>query len=1150
MSSDIQPGFIALHGNHTEDLAQAVIEWMHVHPLEPLEEEIILVQSSGVAEWFKMELARQTGICSAARVELPGRFLWRTYRQVLGPTEVPKESPLDKLPMTWRLMKVLKDCQLTESFSSIRSYLQSGEIKRLLQLSSELADLFDQYQNYRSDWLESWSSGDDVVRSQRDGQPVAIPAEQRWQAELWRALLAPLSQEQRSATRPGLHRKVLDQLRIGSDFSDKVARRVIVFGMSHLPGATLETLAALSGHCQVMLAIPNPCRHYWGDIMEGRELLKAQRRRQKLRPGESGAPPDFQDMHLHAHPLLAAWGRQGRDFIRQLDDYDDAPAAQQRFGMARIDFFDETVSTEQTPLLLRVQNSIRDLDPLDPHAVKMPIAPDDQSIAFHIAHSPVRELEILQDHLLALLTQDSLSPRDIVVMLPDVQSVAPAIRAVFGQYPRGDRRHIPFDIADLSARSSSPLLLALQWMLELPARRCGLSELVDLLAVPAVAARFGIRAESLPQLTQWMSGAGIRWGLNLEQRQQLGLAACGEQNSAWFGLQRMLLGFASGTLDGGNGWNDIEPYTEVGGLDAELAGALAHLLQVVLDWWSLSEHETTPNAWCHGARSMMASLFKPVDETDTKTLGALDAALSNWLTACAQAEFDDPLPFEALAYAWLEALDMPGLERRFQAGGVTFCTLMPMRAIPFQVVCLLGMNDGDYPRRSTRSDFDLMGLPGQFRPGDRAGQHDDRQLMLEALLSARRVLYVSWTGRSVRDNSEMPPSVLISQLRDYIRASAGEQALKQCTFEHPLQPFSRSYFESDSALFTYADDWRAMHDADLVQEVSEPLPGFQPDPSVAMTLQQMTRFFRNPVSAFFKERLGVAFREQVEEAADTEAFKFNPLETYGLISEQLAQWPVRQESADLHGLIDSGLSALQRSGVLPMGALGEVKQDELKGTLGAMADAWQHCAAEFAKLEPSIPVEYLQDGMVVRDRIDGLRSSSNGQMIWLDFDAGKLLEKEKTPRSYKLLGSWLRSLIASANGVEIGGRLVGLDGVVTILPISTDHAKEQLDVLFGIWREGLSDPLPLPLKTSLTLAKQIKTDKEQKYEETYEGGGDDFSNEMAEVTDMCLARLFPDFEALLLGKTLEDSRLYELASMIYVPMLAWIEQSVSAHPYE
>ena len=295
-----------------------------------------------------------------------------------------------------------------------------------------------------------------------------------------------------------------------------------------------------------------------------------------------------------------------------------------------------------------------------------------------------------------------------------------------------------------------------------------------------------------------MSGAGIRWGLNLKQRTQIGLQACGEQNSAWFGLHRMLLGYAAGSLAGlpqAAGWAGIEPYAEVGGLDAELAGSLAHLLRALLDWWQCCELEATPAVWAERGRALLKALFTPAEELDGQVLEALERALSAWVLACEQAGFEQAVSLHALRQSWIEALNEPGLEQRFRAGGVTFCTLMPMRAVPFEVVCLLGMNDGDYPRRSPRSDFDLMGLAGQQRPGDRSRQRDDRQLMLEALLSARRQLYVSWTGRSIRDNGEQPPSVLVSQLRDYLAAIWGRSCVESRTTEHPLQPFSRRYFE-------------------------------------------------------------------------------------------------------------------------------------------------------------------------------------------------------------------------------------------------------------------------------------------------------------------------------------------------------------------
>jgi exodeoxyribonuclease V gamma subunit len=169
-------------------------------------------------------------------------------------------------------------------------------------------------------------------------------------------------------------------------------------------------------------------------------------------------------------------------------------------------------------------------------------------------------------------------------------------------------------------------------------------------------------------------------------------------------------------------------------------------------------------------------------------------------------------------------MDEPTLNHQFVSGGVTFCTLMPMRAVPFRVVCLLGMNDGDFPRRAPKADFDLLAQPGMARPGDRSRRDDDRYLMLEAVLAARDKLYISWVGRNVRDNSEQPPSVLVSQLRDYL-VNGWQLDLHARTTEHALQPFSRRYFE-DGGLLTYAREWREAH-GEAAEAAAAALPPFE-----------------------------------------------------------------------------------------------------------------------------------------------------------------------------------------------------------------------------------------------------------------------------------------------------------------------------------
>ena len=1165
----LQPGFVAFHSNRAENLAEVVASWLQRSPLPPLTEEVILVQSNGMAEWLKMELARRGGVCAATRVELPSRFLWRTYRQVLGAQAVPSESPLDKLPMAWRLMQLLPGLLGDPVFAPVAGFLRDDDAARLLQLATQLADLFDQYQNYRSDWLEAWAAGHDHVLL-ADGTAQALAPDQLWQSALWRALLATLSPAQQESIRPRLHQQFLTRLSNGEPLERAVAQRVTAFGMSQMPGATLQALAALAPHSQVILAIPNPCRYYWGDIMEGRDLLRAQRRRQPLRNGQNLTDTPLQDMHAHAHPLLAAWGRQSRDFVRLLDAYDDAPRSQQQFALAKIDYFDDSDEGTDTPLLQQVQNRIRDLVPLHEHPARA-IDASDRSIVFHSAHSAVRELEVLHDQLLQALAQPSgpaqapLKPRDIIVMVPDIEALAPAIRAVFGQYKRSDARYIPFDIADMGAQASSPLITAVAWLLRLPAQRCRMSELLDLLEVPAVAARFGVAPEALPQLTQWMVGAGIRWGLDAAHRADLGLGACGEQNSAWFGLRRMLLGYASGDQafnpgadDALTGLHTIAPYAEVGGLEAELAGSLAHLLQALMRWWALATVDATPTVWVQHCQTLLADLLQAETEEDRLALAALQSSLLAWQRACEQAGFDQSVPLAVVRAAWLEALELPKPQQRFRAGGITFCTLMPMRAIPFEVVCLLGMNDGDYPRRSTHSDFDLMALPGAARPGDRSRRDDDRQLMLESVLSARRLLYVSWSGRNVRDNAEQPASVLVAQLRDYLRAGWDEAVVSSRTTEHPLQPFSRRYFEADSALFTYAREWRAMHqqtgasgsesDHGLTGHALSP---FVPNPAVPLTLQQLTQFLRKPVKAFFRQRLLVAFGDDTPAQWDDELFSVGGLDAYQLVQILLegASRAPSAESATAEAQV--ALARLRQSGALPLQALGDLAQQQLQDTLAAMLGAWHAQQARFSLAAPRQALRLQAGDIVLEDWVDGLRqavpSDAGGEMqtAWLQLEPGNLCAKttKPKPRPEQLLGAWLRSLASAASGVQATGVVVGRDSVLEITPMDPALARSTLTQLLQLWQAGMQAPLPLPPKTALAwLVQAQQPDKAQQAARAqYEGA----EHLRGDVEEACMARVFPDLEALQ-----SDGQFAPLAQAAYQPLLDWQKNHVRAtlHP--
>ncbi|WP_043529718.1 exodeoxyribonuclease V subunit gamma [Litchfieldella xinjiangensis] len=1105
----LTPGFMVIHGNRLEDLRGVAVEWMKRHPLAPLENEVILVQSNGIGQWMKLALAADesddgsggSGIAAALDITLPARFLWQAYRAVLTHVEqdanaVPATSPFDKARLLWRLLRLLPELLDRETFSPLRQFLaDDDDLRKHYQLAERLADLFDQYQVYRADWLEAWGRGEDVLISAR-GESRPIDEAQRWQPALWRALIEDVGDDGIDSSRAMVHRRFMEAAR-HLDCDNRptgLPRRVMVFGISSLPQQALEALAVVARCCQVVLCVHNPCQHYWADIIEHKDLLRADRYRQRRKGGMPARLDVLGDgdgdagLHLHAQPLLAAWGKQGRDYLRLLDEHDDAQQYERLFAAdsLRIDLFEPFVSSQgQTRLLNQLQDDIRELRPVHETREQWPaVAPaQDDSIVFHVAHSPQREVEILHDQLLAAFSADpNLRPRDIIVMVPDIDHYAPHIQAVFGQYARDQRRDddprfIPFTLSDQGDRHRLPLLIALEKLLRLPELRLSVRELLDLLDVPALRARFGLDEADVPTLRRWIEGAGIRWGLHGRQRSSLDLPDGMEQNTWAFGLRRLLLGYTVGDAATGP-WQGIEPFDDIGGLDAQLAGPLALLLETLEDQWHTLREPTNVNGWAQRLRELLEACFSAEAPQDSLMLTQLEQTLQTWQESAEEAGLTRELPLSVVREHWLSQIDEHSLSQRFMAGAVNFATLMPMRAIPFKRVCLLGMNDGDYPRSHPPIDFDLMN--GDYRPGDRSRREDDRYLFLEALLSARDQLYVSWIGRSIVDNAEKPPSVLVGQLRDHLQAgwhtTDGSPLLDALTTEHPLQPFSRRYFPTREALaergvssrrlFTYAHEWRDVHDSQPAEAPSGELETYNQD--APLTLIQLGNFLRDPARAFFTTRLNVFLEQEDLTSLDHEPFALDGLGNWQL-QDRLIQVQRRavdsgrpRESAMLEAL-----DRLQGEGVLAMGAFGYRMREQLIEPMGELFEAYEDALEEWPHaLEAPDAVQLTIPGAPpLEDWLEDLRQDDEGRRCRLVLSSSSLIKKNKY-HWHHLLRPWVAHLAGHVNGQPLTTRLLSKAGHVTLPPLDPDAATRHLQELIAAWQNGMRAPLPLATETA------------------------------------------------------------------------------------
>ncbi|MCL7743869.1 exodeoxyribonuclease V subunit gamma [Guyparkeria hydrothermalis] len=1117
--ASITPGFIVLQGNRLEGLRDLLVQWLDRAPLAPLEDEHVLVQSNGMAQWLRLALGRSRrdgglGVATAMDLLLPARLQWQCYRAVLGHDAVPPEAPLDKSRLTWRLFRLLRDPSIIDDpvFEPLTHYIDSDE-HRAYQLAARLADQFDQYQVYRADWLEHWADNQAILPGPL-GHSSEVPAHSGWQPALWRAILADLAEQPPVsldddpvptgyAGRALVHQAFLDRTRQLAERPVDLPRRIVVFGVSALPPQVLEVLGAISRWTQVIFCLQNPCRHYWGDIVEDRHLFRNAYRR--IAERKIDASLDDHALHQHAHPLLASWGKQGRDLVRLVDAFDQAPDRVAGTEALNIDLFDEPKADR---VLGQIQSDLLDLRPMNEiDAEKRLIESDDASIRFTVAHSPLREVEILQDQLLAAFDADpTLRPRDVIVMVPDMTDYAPAISAVFGRVARTDPRFLPFAISDRPERETHPMRRALDALLRLPDARLTASEVMDLLEVDALRARFDIAADHVALLRHWIETAGIRWGLDGEHRPDFGLPAGIEQNTWRFGLDRLLYAYLAGSDED---WEHIVPVGGMDGMSAEVIGPLHMLVSALKRWRDRLKESHTPTDWVAQFEAMLAAFFDPeaipAGDDEANPLAERETAVSlrdrildasvAWLDDCRSAAFDREIGIETARSAWLDRLDEHRLNQRFLVGAVNFATLMPMRAIPFRQVYLLGMDDTAYPRRQPPADFDLMA--GRYRPGDRSRREDDRYLFLEALLSARDRLWISWVGRHIRDNHERPASVLVNQLRDHIDRGwschdGTNTPSEVLTTEHPLQPFSREYFGREHPeLFSYAEEWHRVHHADtsardpaatesrLVTEEESSVP----------SLVDLATLLKKPWRVYLHHRLNVPARRDIAIPEDDEPFALDALGESQLSAQLLDRIVNRMQCEPIETLtpetleqrlpewIDAAFDRISGSGQLPLSPFDEGLRRAHGEAVGRQLRTW---AAFRARYTESLPAFHSGERLVP-DGEPPLNGEINDILCDED-DAVRLrlvsgsLHKGKQLKWHRLVGEWPAHLAAQLGGRPVTTYLISesdahkenlLERPVVMEPIDPARARTILMQLIELWHRAGRMPLPAEPRTQI-----------------------------------------------------------------------------------
>lgn len=970
------------HSNHLETQKDILLHLIESQPLEdPLEAETVLVQSPGMAKWLQLQIAEKLGVAANFQFPMPASFIWQQYCANLP--DVQQQSQFSKEAMMWHLLTLIQQTDLP----LLKRYLTHSENAQIniYQLARNIADLFDQYLVYRPDWILHWEENDDEfifnqIREQFNEADAhlsqQIQQDIQWQGQLWRALMAQIrlvTGQQNLPHRAYLHHQYLTKLAEGKP--ENLPSRLFIFGISALPQSYLIYLQAISRYCDVHLFFTNPSKHYWGDIVDPQFLQKKYRtlygKQEQIPLLSEHQAVDFQHCYeqtqenerlLVGNPLLASWGKLGRDFLYLLTDLQ---------ADREIIF-----PVEQTEcfLLNQIQQLILDLQPSDKDSLHW--REEDHSIKIQSCHSEMREVEILHDYLLGLFQQNpDLTPKDVVVMTANIEKYAPYVNAVFGQYY--DNRHIPFSISDYKLSASDVLVSQFLKLLHLKDNQFSAEEVLAFLDVPAIRSKFGISLSDLDNIRYWVEHSGIRFGLEkYQENQQV------NYNSWQAGLERLLLGNAMREEQGV--WQDSLGFDNSYGLKGQLAGKLADFVDSLYRWHQVLQSAYEGHQWRQHLLQMIEAFFLSEPHTQ-EILFFLKQRVNEFAEQLAELQIDLPLEAEVVADVLTEKLDTQDSALTFLTGKVSFCTLLPMRSIPFKVVCLLGMNEADYPRQHQKNSFDLMQY--HHKKGDRARRDDDRYLFLEALLSAEKYLYISYIGRSIVDNSIREPSVLVSQLLDYLQDNLdyvpppqdekGQQndKLKPLVQYHSMQVFSPHNFNPKTHR-TFAKEWLP-----LLNRQQPILPAFQKTMSDQpneeenkIELGDLIDFVQHPIKFFFEKQLSVYFREQNDLIDDSENFALDGLQGYQ-INEKLLS--VKAEN------FQRFFDELQLKGIAPRYHFGEVYQHKFSQEIQAIQTVLsEYTETDFVNEFVEFSIEIEGKSVLLQGMIDRLLPQPKQRVSW------------------------------------------------------------------------------------------------------------------------------------------------------------------------
>jgi len=1021
---------MALHLHRAErtDLLADALGTLLADPLpDPFAEELVLVPARGVERWLSQRLSHvlgrgraSDGVCAGVAFRSPGSLI----AEITGTVD---DDPWSPEAMTWPLLEVIDgslDKPWCRTLATHLGHFERTEAEaelrrgRRYSVARRLAGLFASYARQRPQLLVDWL----------DGRAPDLDTDLAWQPELWRALVAKIR-----ADPPHIrHEKTIARLREG--LTDLPAR-LSLFGHTRLACTEVELLDALATHHDLHLWLPHPSDDLWQALAD-----------------IHGAVARVKDTSRKAahHPLLETLGRDLRELQRGLPA---KPATDEYL----------TGATKPGTLLGWLQSDIA-ANAVRPKGRALPDS--DRSVQVHSCHGPARQIDVLREVLLSLLADDpTLEPRDIVVMCPDIETYAPLIVADFGLGEQAGDTHpahrLRVKLADRALTQTNQLLGVATELLAIAGSRVTASQVLNLAQAAPVRARFGFTDDHLDTITDWVRESNIRWGFDAEHRQPYGLDHI-LHNTWQFGVDRILTGVAMS--DDSQAWLDTAlPLDDVGSNRIELAGRLAEFVARLQSAADALTGTRPLSDWIEALTDSVAQLTR-VGPNDAWQEGQLQREFSEVLTQ-AGSHTDTELRLPDVRALLSGHLAGRPTRANFRTGTLTVCTMVPMRSVPHRVICLVGLDDGVFPRIDVVDGDDALARCPMT--GERDIRSEDRQLLLDAVCAAGETLVITYTGSDEHTGHPRPPAVPLAELLDALDQTTESPVRQRIVTHHPLQPFDRKNV-TPGALgvpgkpFTFDPTALAAAEA-AAGKRTEPPEFFTtplPPPAGDIELANLLAFFKHPVKGFFKA-LDYTLPWDVDSVEDAMPVEIDNLE----------QWIVGDRM--LHDMLrgmhpEAAAHAEWRRGTLPPGRIGMRVACDIRDSARQLAEA----ALEHRQVDPAA---YDVDV----DLGGGRRLTGTVSPV---FGARTVSVTYSKLAATHVLHAWIALVALAAQQPKTEwtalciGRGKSRNRIATRLFQAPRKPLDVLKDLVALYDTGRREPLTLPLKTSCAWAEARRDD--------------------------------------------------------------------------